>query len=522
MGKEITVNIISGDKRLCARCTSGAGAVDILRSMSVECALPCGGNLSCKKCRILFEDEAPLANRYDLEFLSERELSEGYRLLCRCVFTDDCTVLTGKRNSDTDMAVEKSRTLGAMAEDYDSYAVAVDIGTTTIAASLIGIRDGKAHGDTAVLKSTGRANSQRRYGADVISRIAAAEDPDVRYDLEHSVRRDVSCMVKELSDGSGIGSIKAVVITGNTTMLHLFLGMDTRGLGKYPYTPVSVEGKEPDPSEIFGEKICDRLILMPGISAFIGADIVAGLYSLDVTGSAKKVLMADLGTNGELAFWDREKLRLTSTAAGPVFEAVGISCGMPSVPGAITHVTIDDDKAEVTGTIGSKQPEGLCGTGVLETVSELVRNGLVDETGLLTEKYFEEGFPLIPGKEIFFTQQDIRQVQLAKAAVASGIRTLLSGDEPEVVYITGGLGSNLDIFKVKNIRMFPESFDGKIEVAGNTALAGAVRYAAALLMGKEAEEAADAEISAIRKKAVTVELAGQDDFDEEYIAAMNF
>jgi uncharacterized 2Fe-2S/4Fe-4S cluster protein (DUF4445 family) len=521
MGKEIIVNIINCDKSLCVRCTAGDRAVDILRGNGIKCALPCGGNLSCQKCRILFESGAPSVSRYDQEFLTEKELSEGYRLLCRCVITGDCTVLIGKRNNDTDMVVEKSRTLGGTPKDYDSYAVAVDIGTTTIAASLIGVMDSE-HGDAEVLKSIGRANSQRRYGADVISRIAAAEDPDVRHDLEHLVRNDVSSMVKELSDGSGVSGIKAVVITGNTTMLHMFSGMDTNGLGSYPYTPVTVEGMEPDPLEIFREKICDRLILMPGISAFIGADIVAGLYSLDVTESKRKVLMADLGTNGELAFWNKEKLRLTSTAAGPVFEAVGISCGMPSVPGAITHVTIDNEKAEVTGTIGNKQPEGLCGTGVLETVSELVRNGLADETGLLTEKYFESGFPLIQRKDIFFTQQDIRQVQLAKAAVASGIRALLSGDEPDVVYITGGLGSNLDIFKVKNIRMFPESFDGKIEVAGNTALAGAVRYAAAVLNGKETEEAADARIAAIRKKAVTVELAGQDDFDEEYIAAMNF
>ncbi len=520
MKKDITVTVKDGEKTICIKAAEGEFLKEILRRSGIYFELPCGGMARCGRCRIYFTGEAPDPTSFDERFLSEKELRDGARLLCRCIVRSDCKIMLTRSLCDMDMVITKSSGKEHREGNFTKYAVAVDIGTTTIASSLIGIIENGSDHSFDVISGIGAVNSQRKYGADVISRISAAADPAVRDDLHHLMISDVESLIGKLKERAGGADISLAVVTGNTTMLHFFTGKDTAGLGTYPYTPVFTECKEQDPDALFSRKLCERLIVMPGISAFVGADIVSGLYSIDIAREEKKLLFADLGTNGELAFWDGEHLRVTSTAAGPVFEAGNISCGMASVPGAIAHVAIDDRDRAVITTIGGADPRGLCGSGVLETASELVRRGIADSTGLFRDEFFERGFPLDDGGRIYFTQQDMRQVQLAKAAVAAGIDALLDRDMPDSVFISGGLGSNMEIFKVKNVRMFPESFNDKITLAGNTALAGAEKFAAMCLFGNEEE--AKRSLDAIRKNAKVIELADLDAFDEGYIAAMNF
>ncbi len=520
MKKEITVTIKDGEKSICIKAAEGEFLKEILRRSGLSFELPCGGMARCGRCRIYFIGAAPDPNSYDERFLSEKELRDGARLLCRCIVRSDCEVMTARTFVDMDMEVTKSPGEVQSKGNYTKYAVAVDIGTTTIASSLIGVDEKGADHSFGVIASIGAANSQRKYGADVISRIAAASDPAVRDDLHRLLVSDAESLIGRLREMAGGADINLAVVTGNTTMLHFFTGKDTSGLGTYPYTPVSTEYEEMDAGALFSGKLCERLVVMPGISAFVGADIVSGLYCIDIIDKKNKTLFADLGTNGELAWWDGENLRVTSTAAGPVFEAGNISCGMASVPGAVAHVTIDENDRAGTVTIGGTEPKGLCGSGVLEIVAELVRRGIADSTGLFRDEYFDRGFPVDAGGTICFTQKDMRQVQLAKAAVAAGIDALLDHDMPDRVCISGGLGSNMEIFKVKNVRMFPESFNDKITLAGNTALAGAEKFAAKCLCGNE--EGAKRILDAIRKNAQVIELADHDEFDEGYIAAMNF
>ncbi len=548
--KEITVTINEYGKVQTVAATKGERLKAILERAGIKYSLPCAGAGRCGRCRIKFLKGAPIPGSFEEKFLTDEETEEGIRILCRTVVYEDCEVellesakehdisaLTlddepvnspgnPDRPSAPDRTSNQDRIAGPDGEMTGSYGIAIDLGTTTIAAALVSAApDNPGY---KVLQTASCINSQRRYGSDVISRISAAEDATTREALRKSAVSDIENLIKELTESQNITylgenpDLKAITITGNTTMLYLLAGNDPKSLGSYPYIAEHLE-KEWMLSDIILDNIPDiSLTILPGISAFVGADIVAGLFTIDLN-KEEKFFFLDLGTNGEMAFYDGEKLRVTSAAAGPVFEAGGISCGVASIPGAIDHITIDETDHHVTiHTIGDAQPIGICGTGVMEITSELVKHHIADETGLLTDEYFDEGFPLTEDGKIRFTQQDIRNVQLAKAAIYTGAKTLLNGDIPDKVYISGGFGSKISPENVEELRMFPREFDGKIVAIGNSALKGAAQYTACVLSGWEKENDATAKLDLITESAVETELATTDGFDEDYIAAMNF
>ena len=540
--KEISVTINEYGKSHTVTAQKGESLKAVLDRAGVKYALPCGGGARCGRCRIKFLKGAPIPGSYEEMFLTDEEMEEGIRILCRTVIYEDCEVeligslkeqgmsaltLNDEEMPDAGMQTDIPEPSGSNeAEAEEAYGIAIDLGTTTIAAALIqSTTDGYK-----VVGTSSCVNSQRKYGADVISRISAAEDAGIRQALRNTVVTDIENLIKELTTSHNITylgkspDLKAITITGNTTMLYLLAGRDAASLGKYPYTAEYLQ-KEQMLSDILLDNISDiSLTVLPGISAFVGADIVAGLFTLDLN-KDEKFFFLDLGTNGEMAFYDGEHLKVTSTAAGPVFEAGGISCGVASIPGAVDHVKIEgtarDHRVHI-GTIGGAEPIGICGTGVMEAASELVRTGLVDETGLLTEEYFDEGVPLTDDGRIRLTQQDIRSVQLAKAAIYTGAKTILNGKIPDKVYISGGFGSKISQENVEELHMFPGEFNGKIIAIGNSALKGAAEYTACVLSGWEAEADASAGLDLIKEKAQLTELATMDGFDEDYIAAMNF
>ena len=527
--KEITVTVNEYGKAKTVAAAKGERLKAALDRAGVKYALPCGGGGRCGRCRIKFLRGAPIPGSYEEMFLTDEETEEGIRILCRSVISEDCEVEFPESSQEQDMSALTLKSDGsenAPDRSAGAYGIAVDLGTTTVAAALIqSMADGYK-----VIGTSSCVNSQRKYGADVISRIAASEDEETREILRRTVVADIENLIKDLTQVHNVSclgnepDLKAITITGNTTMLYLLEGRDAASLGKYPYTAEHID-KERMHSDMILDNISGiDLTILPGISAFVGADIVAGLFTLELDGE-EKFFFLDLGTNGEMAFYDGEDLRVTSTAAGPVFEAGGISCGVASIPGAVDHVKIDREGGEprvTIGTIAGAKPVGICGTGVMEAVSELVRTGLVDETGLLTEEYFDEGFPLTDDGSIRLTQQDIRNVQLAKAAVYTGAKALLDGKIPDKVYISGGFGSKISQENVEELHMFPKEFNGKIKAIGNSALQGALQYTAAVLSGWEAETDAAAKMDLITGKAQLTELATMDGFDEDYIAAMNF
>ena len=514
--RKIKVTVEYKNNNVTLETLKGKQLKGLIADAGIDASYPCGGAGRCGKCKVQFTERAPAPNTLDKSFLSEKEIEQGIRLLCRCSLEEDCKVCVDTANLMEEDIVAETAKSSFSGKKYDKYGIAVDIGTTTIAAALVGTC---GDGEKEIIETASCVNHQRRVGADVISRIAYASDPDKSKldELKELVIGDVSELIEKLKK-SVVEDISQIVVTGNTTMLHLFRGLDVEGLGKYPYIPKDNNVYE---TEMFGTK----LVTMPGISAFVGADIVAGIYYSDIINKAgRKELLLDLGTNGEMAFFDGKDLKVTSTAAGPVFEGGTISCGVASVPGAICHVDIEGDSGNgffaKVKTIGDKAPIGLCGTGVMEAVSELVRNGIVDKSGLLGDLFFDTGFAIADDGKVSVSQQDIRNIQLAKGAVNTGLRELVGDDVPDKVYVAGGFGTNLDYDRIRYIRLFPESFEGKAVSIGNSALKGAVKLLVEMLFDRRKE--AISEVNKIKECATEIVLANKEDFDDSFVEAMNF
>ena len=397
--------------------------------------------------------------------------------------------------------------------------IALDLGTTTIAARLFSGRE--------VLAEVTRRNSTRIYGADVISRIQAAVSGNALR-MKKLLEKDILDCVSSLIDANSAGDEPLpapenngptkIVIAGNTTMEHLLFSYSCRGLGQFPYTPAHKGFTRAS----WPEKDVE-LVFLPGISAFVGADIVAGLYACGMERAEKMRLFIDLGTNGEMVLGNRDRLAACSAAAGPAFEGGNISCGMGSLPGAICSAKPDPSgKALTVRTMKNEEPLGLCGTGAVEVLAALLDMGIVDETGLLDEQYFAEGYPVAPcpSGEIVLTQKDIRELQLAKAAIRAGAESLLAGmrlawRDLDEILLAGSFGDSLSPEKAVRIGLLPEEVLGKVKAAGNTSLLGAQLYAADEKAGNEA-------IRHILDVSEEIGLAQNEVFQENFLKQMDF
>lgn len=476
------VTICSQEGKRQVFCEEGESILAAYRRQGGSVSAVCGGKGSCGKCKIRLVSGNLAITPADRELFGESGLREGYRLSCLAYPRTDCVVELCFQDETGFQAVDQF----LLREDRHkgngsghNLGIAIDIGTTTMAAQLVELESGE------ILATCSAVNRQRAYGADVISRIEAANSGN-GVGLQKLVRTDLASMTARLLEQAKVeaADVKRMVIAGNTTMGHLLMGYPCDTLGVYPFTPVNIDVIRDSSQNMtgFGEVDCET-ILLPGISTFVGGDIVSGLYACGFTESDEVNLLVDLGTNGEMAIGSREKLLVTSTAAGPAFEGGNISCGAGSIPGAICHVHIDSDGKAGYDTIGDQPPVGICGTGVIEMMAELLRQELIDETGLLEDPYFEDGFPLaetLDGTAIRFTQKDVREVQLAKAAVRAGVETLMkrygiTSREIAHVYLAGGFGFQMDREAAVTVGLFPEALKEKITAVGNSSLAGAVR-----------------------------------------------
>lgn len=478
----------------------------------------CGGRGHCGKCRVrILQGEVPVTEE-DRAVFGEKELESGWRLSCR-IYPMEKLEISFEQKSEEQFEILTSYGEEACAgEAADTeYEIAIDIGTTTIVLELLGRESG------AVFQTESTINGQRVYGADVISRMQASVDGK-KQELQECIRKDLQQGISRLLQKAGVQAeqIQRIAIGGNTTMGHLLMGYDCSTLGVYPFTPVNIDFIRETGEEILGmQGMNAEVILLPGVSTYVGGDIVSGMYACGFAEKEEVCLLVDLGTNGEMALGNRERILVTSTAAGPAFEGGNIVWGTGSIPGAICSVKLNGTDAEVQ-TIGNQPPQGICGTGVVETAAELVREELVEDSGMLDEDYFDDGFPLAKtpeGQEILFTQKDVREIQLAKAAVRAGMETLLLryGIEKEAVsrvYIAGGFGYRLDIRKAIAIGMLPKEFEHCTEAVGNTSLAGAAKYLR--------EEKGQETIKRLVEVSREIGLSADKDFNELYMDAMFF
>ena len=350
---------------------------------------------------------------------------------------------------------------------FAALGAAVDIGTTTLAAQLYD-RDG-------LLATAAAPNPQRSFGADVISRIGRSMEGDSPA-LANCVRQAIAGLLRTLCGQAGRRSeeIDALVLTGNTAMLHLLCGLDVSPLAAAPFQAEERFGRYLPAAELDLPCAPGALAYLPRcMSAFVGADITTALLASGICAGRETRMLTDIGTNGEIALWHQGRLSCCSTAAGPAFEGANLSQGMQGAPGAIDHAWVADGALEVH-TIGEAAPAGICGSGVADVLAGLLELGRLDETGLLNEG--DDAWPLAPGVAI--TQGDIRQVQLAKSAVRAGIETLLAraGLAPDALAelaIAGGFGSYLSLDSAAAIGLIPPELKPRCRVLGNAALAGA-------------------------------------------------
>ena len=527
------IKVWNKNKRILIECNEDESLLDAMHRQGIPYHSDCGGRGSCGKCRIRIIVGTTELGPEDRKRLSDQEQREGYRLACRAYPKSELEIELATYDERLE-AVASSKGLApyypSVHNSEEEYAVGIDLGTTTLAFQIIHINTG------AILASLTSMNPQRRLGADVISRMKASNDGR-REQLRQLILEELLKGIEQLQMEASVpvDKLQHIIISGNTTMIHLLMGYSCEELGKYPFQPVHIDTIQAEVSEFFGEvwsqSRCLReeksdalhrteVTVLPGISAFVGSDVVAGLGLCGFDHKEEICLFLDLGTNGELAIGNRNKLLVTSTAAGPAFEGGNISIGMGSVLGAISKLSMSDGKL-YWETIGDKKPIGICGSGVIELCSELLRNGIMDATGLLREDCFEEGFLIYQeqGKQLRLLQRDIRELQLAKAAIRAGIELLIKSygcnyEAIDQVYLAGGFGYVLPVEKAVHIGLLPEQLIKKIVAIGNSSLAGAIRYAV--------DHEFSTRLHKVTRMAREIHIANEEEFQELYIQYMNF
>ena len=353
-----------------------------------------------------------------------------------------------------------------------AYGIALDLGTTTVAADLVDLVSGRVVDTAAAL------NAQVRFGADVVSRISAAfGDPARAEELRRVLLDSLNALIAGLAGRRGVarGEIYEAVVAGNTAMNHLFLGLPVDTLAVAPYFAV-FSALAPIPASECGLAIspAGTVLVAPNLKSFVGGDISAGLAAVDAGHRPGNFLFVDLGTNGELVLKSGSKFTATSTAAGPAFEGMTISCGMLALPGAVFKAAAEAGTAVAVETVGGESPRGVCGTGLIDLVALALRRGLLSPAGHILDP--GKTIPVADG--IVLTQKDIREVQLAAAAVKTGIRMLLEAEglaaaDLDEVLVAGAFGGSLDLGNAMALGLLPRVAPEKIHFVGNSSLAGA-------------------------------------------------
>ena len=432
---------------------------DLLAVNEVE--FPCGGKGVCRGCRVRVVSGTLEPGEKDRARLSPEELAQGWRLACQA-------------RPQEDLVLELRQWSAQVLTDQTSFAfkpaeglgLAVDIGTTTMAAQLLDLKSGQVLGTRTAL------NPQARYGADIMSRICFALSDGGGPTLEKLVKDQLAGLVAGLMEQAPKGASPArAVLVGNTAMHHLFLGHPMDGLASYPF-----EGGHPEGAELSGVELgwkgaesC-RALFLPNLGGFVGSDILAVILATGMHKAADIQGAADLGTNGEIVFGNRDVLWVASTAAGPAFEGAKISQGMRAARGAVDRVSAVDGRLE-THVIGGGAATGVCGSGLVDAVARGLDLGLLDVSG----RVGPGGLEMKDGVRI--TQKDIRELLLAKAAIATGMRILgrlagLGERDRAGFFLAGAFGKALDLDSGRRIGLFtPNAAD--IVPVGNAALLGA-------------------------------------------------
>jgi uncharacterized 2Fe-2S/4Fe-4S cluster protein (DUF4445 family) len=436
------------------------------------------------------------------------------------------TVTLGKRNGTTEIVlVEPGDT------SKKNFGLAFDIGTTTISGQLVDLNT------KGILGTKATYNKQASFGSDVITRIIYAQQEDGLEKLHHAVIDGMNQMIQDLIKENNIdlNDVNCILCAGNTTMIHLLLRVDPTHIRREPYVPTANFVPTVRAAEA-GIKINPRGLLscVPGVSSYVGGDVTAGVLSCGLDEEKDLSILIDIGTNGEIVLGNRDFLISASASAGPAFEGSGVSCGVRASRGAIQKITVNPADLQVNyNVIGDVKPYGICGSGYIDIISQMLRVGLLDKSGRITQvdsrrlRDGESGREFVvafkkesaSSADIVITEADIENIKRAKAAIYSATSILvkhmgLTFGQIKKIFIGGGFGTYIDVANAINIGLLPDLDKSRFIFVGNSSLAGA----RSILLSYEAMK----KVNEIAKKITYFELSVDPGYMDEYIAALFF
>lgn len=530
------------------RSTVADGPMDLFLA-AAQCDIwteqPCGARMACGKCRVRVTSGEVPVTAADQRLLTDDERAAGWRLGCQLTLESDATLTvppqtrntaTKSFGDDVLLAAGFRRTFAAVPGQSVAYGVAVDIGSTSLAAALVDLADGRVCGTTS------RVNPQVRYGADVITRIHfAQEHADGNALLHASVVAAVGEMIAELTTQRGVSaeSVVAVACAGNATMTHAAVGADIAPLGQAPYVGSFTQEVE-RPAGAFGWPAHPdaTALFLPMIGHHIGGDTVGAILACGLDRADAWQLLIDLGTNTEVVLGSARGLFATSTAAGPAFEGANIEHGMRAAPGAIDRVRVLANGRLVVGTVANQPARGICGSGLIDAVAELHRAGVIASSGYLrsraecaaagvADRLCERVIEASCGSgalrrvrfdgDVMLSAQDVRQLQLVKGSIAAGIDLVLRhagvrAAELDAIHIAGTFGSFVRKESVQAIGLVPAIDPERVHFVGNAAGVGA----RLVLVDAACRESARRVATACEY----LELAGHLDYQDAFVAAI--
>ncbi|WP_243135828.1 ASKHA domain-containing protein [Acetobacterium tundrae] len=555
----VKVNFVAENKSVLV--AKGTTILEAAKKLEIVIESPCNAEGVCGKCKVqVSKDSLKNIEQYGKHQLSDQEKSQGFVLSCQTKVIGNVNVeAVSKHQNKTLQILNHGQSFdievdSLIKKEYDgngktiiyagdqiigeeegdtsllNFGVVVDIGTTTLVATIVNINTGEE------LYSVSALNPQSLYAQDVLSRIKYASSEEGLDTMYFGITKEVNNLIEKAAKHTGIDSshIYEVIYSGNTCMIHLAAKVNPYSLGKYPYTPLLRGGSSLSYAEhLLNISESGAIYLPPIISAFVGPDITSGILATRLQDRKGVTLFVDIGTNGEMVLASDGLLTATSTAAGPAFEGMNITYGMRAEKGAIEYFNIEEDGTIEVKTIEDGKPVGICGSGLIDIVGELVANKVIDKRGRFSapeNSDLKQGLGArivkIDGKNaftvakgIFLTQKDIRQVQLAKGAVRAGIEFLMNtknikAEDVDKIQIAGSFGFHLRAESLINIGLLPKEFEGKIDFVGNTSKSGGHAF---LLNQKYRDE-----MEELVKQIEVVELSNGENFDRIFVDCLSF
>lgn len=466
------VTLCVQNERRIVKASDGERLSDVLIGNGIEKEHPCAGMGKCGKCTVTADGAEVLSCQYR-------------------VWKDITVKLKNPEDIKTNDFADET---GEITEDM---CLCFDIGTTTLVMALVSKSEGR------IVKTVARNNPQRAFSSDVMGRIESAEKCGVKM-LQNAVVREAESMKNALFEETGVGCVDTMYVAGNSVMLHLFFGEDPSGMGSAPYTP-KFKTKKIIPGKAMGIEGVGEVISLELISAFVGADIAAGLNYAEKPPEGRYNILVDLGTNAEIVLFSKDIVYTTAAAAGPCFEGVNISSGMSASEGAIYSYT-----GRHCFTVDNKKPKGICATGLIDAIKVMLDYGIIDRNGFLEDGEFEIA------ENVSITQEDVRQFQVAKSAICSGVEALVKKakieySDVDTVLVSGGFASKMNVGNAFRVGLLPSPVKGKTKCENNTSLLGLVKYAS----GERMTEC-------FLRNAKYVDLAQDEYFKERFIENMMF